>query len=242
MTDDDERELTRDSLIGIARGQGIDLEHQNDVVLDLAAIGLTHLIWRNTALEDAHAGGRIDDADMFAANVAVWRTLRAAMADSRFDWWAMVEFISDPEMPLPNGNTIRATMRGYGWLAWRQKGRNILFNLWGDSESEPAIPPLWRLAVSGAMWGRYWYGTPWWPEVVDDFIASLRDPRSRRSRWLAAHPMLGPAPLPLEVIRAGLLDAPEGLDHATRVWCTDLAIGMPEGDPIAVWRGGSDAT
>jgi len=236
MTRYRESQVTRESLIRFARADGIDLERQHDVVLDLAAIGLTHLVWRNTALEDAHAGGRIDDADMFAANVTVWRALRSALGATPVDWWAMVEFVSDPELRMPNDSTIRATMRGYGWRAWRQRARNILFNLWDDWESEAAIPPLWRLAVSGAGLGRYWYGTPWWPLVVDDFIATLGDPSSRRAGWLATHPEIGPPPLPLAEMRAGLVEAPELLDHATRAWCTRLAIGMPEGNPVEAWH------
>jgi hypothetical protein len=56
----------------------------------IASVGLARAAWRNTEVEDAHAGNglrRIDDGEMFAANVATTRLIHRYLdASSGIDW------------------------------------------------------------------------------------------------------------------------------------------------------------
>ena len=60
----DEEELSR----AILRDQvGVDPRHLTPV-LELAALGLINAAWRNTAVENWHAQGRLHDGDMLRIN------------------------------------------------------------------------------------------------------------------------------------------------------------------------------
>src|SRR5260370_6612402 len=51
-------------------------------VIDLAALGLVNSAWRNTCVEDWHAGGRMHDGDMLRINSHM--TLRARQIRRRW--------------------------------------------------------------------------------------------------------------------------------------------------------------
>jgi len=77
----------------VLHGAGV---HPDDIVtlLRYAPLGLTHLCWRNTVLEDWHAGpeSRIHDGDMMRGNVATTRLFAQAL------WAAFADQIADAEL------------------------------------------------------------------------------------------------------------------------------------------------
>lgn len=91
----DEEELSRT----ILRDQvGID-PRQLTPILELAAIGLINSAWRNTAVENWHAQGRLHDGDMLRINShSTWR-LRQLL----FRWRAEMGFTPDSPANVLNG-------------------------------------------------------------------------------------------------------------------------------------------
>ena len=67
----------------------------------IASVGLAKAAWRNTEVEDAHAGnglGRIHDGEMFAANVATTRLIhRHLNASSDIDWAGLANELVRPD-------------------------------------------------------------------------------------------------------------------------------------------------
>lgn len=103
-----------------------------DVLLDLAAIGITNGTWRTSPLEDWHGAGRIHDGGMLRANVATTKLVRSILDDHLDDTFAdagkefiatpdlaaldsdfsdelfadVFEWLSNPDRVLPNGRTL----------------------------------------------------------------------------------------------------------------------------------------
>jgi hypothetical protein len=99
----DEEELSRT----ILRDQvGVDPRHLTPV-LELAALGLINSAWRNTAVENWHAQGRLHDGDMLRINShSTWR-LRQLL----FRWRAEMGFTPDSPANVLNGV-------GFGDFRW----------------------------------------------------------------------------------------------------------------------------
>lgn len=217
----------------------IEPERDEETLLTLAASELTHNWWRNTAIEDAHAGGRIDDADMLAANVIAYRASLDALAvpePARDGLWDLLEFVSDPERTLPGGRTVRNLMRGFGYRAYRQEARQAVGRAIDLCETLGRSGLLTVFASFSLTHPAYWYGMPWWPAVVDDFFERLDDPRSSLSRWLDERPAIPRSIIPSEHLRAILLTAPEVLPHEVREWLIRLALGYPERPVLQEWK------
>ena len=98
---------------------------------------------------------------------------------------------------------------------------------------------LLRAAAHGGLACSHWWGTPWWPDIVTEFLARLEDPD---------HPHLGQgshqarvaATQPAEVVdrcqlRRLLLDAPEALSDEGAAFCVAAGIGFIH-EPIRAWK------
>jgi len=82
-------------------------------------------------------------------------------------------------------------------------------------------------------------GTPWWPDIVAEFLARLDNPQHRH--WGEAGERYARLPAqPAEVadrrrLRALLLDAPEALSEEGAEFCVAAGIGYISG-PIRAWK------
>lgn len=69
---------------------GLDAGRDRSDLAKLATIGLTLRAWRNTSLEDLHAGshasGGFSDAQMMRFNIATFRVVGEYVEHERFDW------------------------------------------------------------------------------------------------------------------------------------------------------------
>jgi hypothetical protein len=79
---------------------GLDPERDPREIRQLAAIGLTIRAWRNTSLEDLHAGshpsGGFPDSQMMRFNIATTRVVFRHIEDDRFDWDGLRAALTDP--------------------------------------------------------------------------------------------------------------------------------------------------
>lgn len=177
--------------------------------LPLLAIGLTHSAWRNTLVEDAHAGprSRFHDGEMFAANVANTRLIYEHLASyPDIDWRALADTFVDPHRVLA-GRTIADLLGKTRHKAWEKEARKWI-------EAMPYV--IGHFGAELALWGLAngsqpfpgarpeWWGSPWWPEFIERFSASLTD---------------NPPGISVEALRAALLDRPEDIDPEVLLWC-----------------------
>ncbi len=188
---------------------------QTDVLLDLAAMAFTHSGWRNTAWEDAHAHGAIDDADQIVANIDAWRTVRSGMTAG--SWLPYPPKASAALVAGSRdiaGRTLAQRLRGTGILT-KDLRREVRDRLWArtftaDDLGDGALP---MLALSGAVTCPHWFGTPWWPDHAAAFWAGL-PARADGERAFAARPATRLLALDGGLDR--LMAEPDRLDHQTR--------------------------
>lgn len=147
-------------------------------LLDLAAMALTHHAWRNTAIEDAHSQGAIDDADQIVSNIDAWRIVRSRTGDHPSCW---MPYPPDTAKALADahrivaGRTLTSRLRGTG-VRTRDLRQDIGRRLWARSSlvsvlGGSAALPLF--ALSGAVTCDHWFGTPWWPRRCALFWQTL---------------------------------------------------------------------
>jgi hypothetical protein len=98
---------------------------------------------------------------------------------------------------------------------------------------------LQRAAAHGGLACARWWGTPWWPDIVAEFLARLDNPQHRH--WGEAGERYARLPAqPAEVadrrrLRALLLDAPEALSEEGAEFCVAAGVGYISG-PIRAWK------
>lgn len=177
---------------------GIDPDHVG-AVLDLAAVGLVNSAWRNSPVEDWHAGdGPLGDGDMLRINshtthrvrdmIRRWRTdcgIDAHSPTSELDRldieavdWLMgrlCRWLIDPDRRLPIGATLADIARdGLDELTDHVAG--TLGTVAIQAEEHSAHYAFRRAAAHGGLACRHWWGTPTWPRLVDRFLTALDDP------------------------------------------------------------------
>lgn len=177
--------------------------HPDDVgaLLRYAPAALTHLCWRNTILEDWHAGpdSRISDAEMMRANVAtsrifhqsIWYEIGEAWANAgplshdmidvgileQAFSFALVDAFS-AERVLPHGLTL-GELGGDEWEEFEGHADRQLGALLEVAEQRGAhVVAMW-LGLRGSRVVGHWWGTPKWPFVVDKFLDRIDDPGDR---------------------------------------------------------------
>jgi hypothetical protein len=88
-------------------------------IVSAAAVGLVELVWRNSPLEDMHAGGGLrglgpSDGEMFAESVALHRAAKAALPEE-FGLLEFEDHVLDRHRPWAAGRRTLQEM-GYGSL------------------------------------------------------------------------------------------------------------------------------
>jgi len=218
-----------DDLSGLAEKHlGMRIADDGAAMVRLGAIGLTLQAWRNTSLEDLHAGdhpsGGFPDSDMMRFNIATFRVIYECMTPERFDWVALTNALTDPHRVLPGGLTVGALAGDeFDQLASDIRGALETSQRIEQGRGFPYVFTL--LALQAGLSYKGWYGSPWWPDVVDLFIDLLADPNS--SAWKydenrEAEPLTVSDRSALAQI---LLEAPESLDDDSIYWCLKHGLG-----------------
>jgi hypothetical protein len=170
------KEPSLGDMTAFAREQfGLDPDLDRSAIARLAAIGLTVQAWRNTSLEDLHAGdhvtGGFPDSDMMRFNIATFRLVSEQVGPDRCEWDGLEAMLTDPSRVLPGGVTVGALAGSefehlvsdvrkalsISRLIERRRGFSFLLML---------------LALQAGMSSKEWYGSPWWPDIVSVFIES----------------------------------------------------------------------
>jgi hypothetical protein len=209
--------------------------HPDDTALLLryAPAALTHLCWRNSVIEDWHAGpqSRISDADMMRASVATTRIFHRALTDALSPILAETGPYSadsfDPEdlslafddafeiafnrnRLLPHGVSLSA-LAGDELDELTTHATLELDTLLDVADEEGVHRVLMWLALRGRLAVPDWWGTPNWPFVVDEFFRALSDPS--HEHWpVGGHP--GGLPLGAgtpDQLRHRLIAAPDDI-------------------------------
>lgn len=257
---------TRANRAGIAtvlREQiGIDPSDPS-VVLKLAAIGITNGTWRNSPIEDWHAVGRIHDGGMLRTNVATTKVVRDVLTDQ---FGAIIggdvplivtedlddleadfcdelfmrtfERLSDASRVLPDGRSLRQ-LAGQDLDDLVDHVDRALGGIAADADRHGLDFAMQRTAAHGGLACAHWWGTPWWPDIVTEFLARLEDPH--HPQWGNDGDRYARLPTqPAEVadrrqLRILLLDAPEALSDEGAEFCVGAGIGFIS-EPIRVWK------
>jgi hypothetical protein len=207
--------------------------HPDDTasLIRYAPAALAHLCWRNSVIEDWHAGpqSRISDADVMRASVATTRIFHQALTDAlsptlaetgpysadSFDpedlshaFCDAFDIAFDPNRVLPHGVSLSA-LAGDELEELRKHASQQLDTLLDVAWEEGVHLVLMWLALRGKLAVPNWWGTPNWPFVVDEFFRAFSDPR--HEHWpVRGHPGEPPvgAGTP-DQLRRRLIVAPE---------------------------------
>jgi hypothetical protein len=243
---------------GIARvlREQIGVDPSNpSVVLNLAAIGITNGTWRNSPLEDWHGEGRICDGGMLRVNVATTKLVREVLTDHLGEivgdegvaltaiedladleadfsdelFVSIFERLVDPVRVLPDGRTLRQ-LAGEDLDELVDHMDRALGAIAASAERHGLDFALLRAAAHGGLACSHWWGTPWWPDIVTEFLARLEDPD--HPHWGKDRARYARLPTqPAEVVdrrqlRRLLVDAPEALSAEGAAYCVAAGIGF----------------
>lgn len=168
-------------------------------VIDLLSLSMVNGAWRNTCVENWHAGdGPLSDGDMMRINSHTsWRVRQRLIG-----WLTETEISFESETSgLENASledVERLTIRLYGWLTNPRRKLptgQTLGELAGDqlgdyaedadaalsavldsAEDHGTVFAFKRAAAHGAIACGHWWGHPRWTKYVDAFCAALDDP------------------------------------------------------------------
>ncbi|WP_424533560.1 hypothetical protein ACOZ38_24805 [Sphaerisporangium viridialbum] len=215
-------------------------------ITSAAAVGLVLEVWRNSPLEDMHAGGGMRgkgprDPEMFAESVALHR--RAVNALTSKDRFALLEFedhVLNRARPWAVGGRTLQEM-GYGYLgAFTKHVRGRTDALMSLEEGHGRRALLAYLVNRAVMFGSFHKGMPIWPAVVSTVCEMIADPRheawrdaDQARKAMAAQPIEMP---PVESLRRALLEAPDSLSLPVLEWLCRWRSG-PMLDAISWARG-----
>jgi hypothetical protein len=196
-------------------------------IVSAAAVGLVELVWRNSPLEDMHAGGGLrglgpSDGEMFAESVALHWAAKAALPEE-FGLLEFEDHVLDRHRPWAAGRRTLQEM-GYGSLGAFTKhvrGRtNALLAIRDDGYRLL----LGYLIMVTRLYGRDHYGMPRWPAIAGSVRELLLTPEhpawlaQARDTVLAVAPPGTPLP---DALHRALLDAPDMLPLPVLDWLTD---------------------
>lgn len=220
--------VTAETLASLAEAHtGVNLLVDDPTTRWCAAIGATHMLWRDGPLEDIHARlgkpGGITDPEMMRANVITTRHVAGALAANGCDWRRLATELTHADRPIGE----MALSEFVGASNVEDLRRHALE---GAERVDALAVNGWEwlrtfLACSGSM--REWFGVPWWPAHIDVFVSDVTDPDSWLSRrYMARAAALAEPPVGLAELAAGLVTAPEQLSAEALAWCVhDARLG-----------------
>jgi hypothetical protein len=192
-----------------------------------AAVGLVELVWRNSPLEDMHAGGGLrglgpSDGEMFAESVALHRVAKAALP-REFGLLEFEDHVLDRRRPWAAGGRTLQEM-GYGSLgafAKHVRGQtNVLLAIRDDGYRLL----LGYLIMVTRLYGGDHYGMPRWPAIAGSVRELLLTPghpawlAQVRDTVLAVAPPGTPLP---DALHSALLNRPDTLPLTVLDWLAD---------------------
>lgn len=244
--------FSRPMLDNVARENGISPDDHR-LVLQLAALGLVNTAWRNSPLEDWHAGpnSRLDDGEMLRANAqscALARTVldqACGTDDPKLPdldtleeiLTAIYEALFDPGRVLPDGRTL-TKLGGRQLPELQDHGDRALGGVLALAEREGVESALLYVAVHAALACSRWWGTPWWSDIVAAFVRALDnpdDPHWGKDGGLWPKRTPPPDVVDCEQLRGLLLDRPYDLSHDAARYCVSAGLGYLT-EPIIAWR------
>ncbi|MFB9430623.1 hypothetical protein [Streptoalloteichus tenebrarius] len=222
-------------------------------VLDLAAVGLVNSAWRNSPVEDWHAGdGPLSDGDMLRINshttsrvrdmVRRWRTdcgidahAPVAYLDEldieAIDWLAgkLCRWLTDPRRRLPTGIAL-ADLAGDNLGEYTDHAWGVLGGVAQLAEDRSTHYAFWRAAAHAGLACRHWWGTPTWPGLVDRFVGALDDPTDPHwgpeGQWFSRLPGRPREIADNNRLRRALLQNPWKLGSESAEFLVSAGIGM----------------
>ena len=239
----------------VSRQAGID-SHRLGSVVDLAAVGIVLHVWRNSPVEDWHAGSSpLHDGDMLRINAhTTWKVrqiLRRWVADTGLDgdgptdqletvehelvdelFPRLFEWMVNPARRLPTGQTLaELAMANHGELAeFEDHADREVGAYCAVTEQDGAVVCFWRAAAAGGVACRHWWGTPTWPQLVERFLHVLQKPD--HEHWGSGGELrtrLGPEPPQVAdraVLDRTLRERPWHLDTPAADWVIRAGIGF----------------
>ncbi len=216
-------EPTLQALAALAREHlGLDADRDRVEMAQLAAVGLTVQAWRNTSLEDLHASdhpsGGFPDSQMMRFNIATFQLVSRHVTADAFDWPRLRAALTDPDRVLPGGITVGELAGG----AFDLLAHDIRAALAAARSLERRAGTQYLialLALRGGVSYKEWYGSPWWPDVVEMFIESLTDRASAAWRYDKYANTEPPAVRNRKTLAAILREAPQNLQEDAIHWC-----------------------
>jgi hypothetical protein len=163
---------------------GVELD-RGPHLIDLAAVAVTRLVWRDGPVEDWHAApaSRVNDAEMMRANVATTRLVRSMIGrleDGTTGERDAARIVEDavfaavaPSRRLPDGRTIAELAPSGPQLLLLQEHALELASLWGRRFREFGVRDVLSLLACCAARCWRWWLTPTWPAVVDAFLGQI---------------------------------------------------------------------
>jgi hypothetical protein len=174
----------------------------------LAAIGITTAAWRRHRdghAEEAHGGlrrSRINDGEMFAANVANTRLVLHHLRGSQVDWQAMADEFVDPNRVVGQ-RTFSDLLGAARHRRWSSRAWRYIAGIGAIADQHGMQYALLTQAFIGGH-QPIWWGSPRWPQLVEAFIDQLTN---------------RPPGMTAEDLRDGLLDGPDRLPTEILDWC-----------------------
>ncbi|MDX3003491.1 hypothetical protein PWY87_17525 [Kribbella solani] len=192
-------------------------------------MGLVILVWRNSPVEDMHAGRRgPDDAAMFATSTELQAAAAKALRKDNRAWGLLdfEDYLLDRDRPWPATAGRNLQDLGYGYLgAYQRHVKDQINVLIGLSKHACVEEPLVTYLIPRAlMYGRFHKGMPGWDLIVDRIGLLLSDPRHPGWR----DPNYGdeavrdmPRGLSIDDLQHALRSRPSSLPDEVLTWLSD---------------------
>jgi hypothetical protein len=224
---------------------GFDPDDQ-ERVLDLAAVAITHLAWLGSPIKVCHAASssQIDNTTMMRTTAAITRRTRRLLAENRtgpgpaqsrkvmdtatlFD--AVTTLMTDPQLRLADGRTLNELARDRAQLdAFTDHVHRHADQWTALADCVGLHTAVLMLAARAATTCRRWWLGPDWPYLVEEFTARLKDPARWGDPTMVTHlRTLVPPPQATdpERLRNLLLAGPDLLDTDTDRYCLHAGLG-----------------
>lgn len=209
-----------------------------DALLWAAAVGTTLALWRNTVIENWHAGpdSRLTDGEMMRASVASTRLIRERLALTSSDFKAIGAALTARDRVMPDGRTLlEVAPTGRHLDVLRSDVAKAAARLAEEQDRRDPRRVLVTLAVRTAFGGLHLFGMPRWPGIVAAFCRAVDDPHDVHCGAALRHPDLR-ARRPADIadtsrLRELLLAGPDRLSAPGAAWCVAAGIGYATPQP-----------
>jgi hypothetical protein len=212
---------------------GIDLGDE-DRMMDLVAVAMVRLAWRDGPVEDWHKEGHICNSEMMRASAATTRLVREILSGGRRRMTggdtvslmgetvdAVGRALVDPDRHLPDGRTLTELAPDAEQLAAFERHVWMFCTRWNRVAAKYGVQETIGLLAlySGCSCWRWWLA-PGWHHRVDEYVRRLDDPARWSDPVMTRHvARLGAPDVGGADLRALLLDGPDRLTAAAAERC-----------------------